>query len=66
MKAPRLQYAALAALFATALLYQSRWAEDEAQICAAEMIDRVISAAGGFSAGEPQHDDMTLVIAKAV
>ena len=50
----------------------TEWGEDgmisAAQDChalpAAQMIDRLISAADAFTAGAPQRDDMTLVIVK--
>jgi sigma-B regulation protein RsbU (phosphoserine phosphatase) len=53
---------------------QDEWGEDPlidaARACreqpASEMIARIMAAADAFAAGAPQHDDMTLVVARVV
>jgi len=53
---------------------QEEWGEDALEATAranltappSDMITRIMEAADGFAAGAPQHDDMTLVVARVV
>jgi len=42
----------------------AKWVKDRRQMAVVELIPTIMKGADAFAAGAPQHDDMTLVVAR--